>query len=59
MCSPTQKESIFEELINDLRFAFNCRTKTKSVKKKHDNAVYTEEYDYSPQNYNGPDFVQY
>ncbi|UXI16918.1 hypothetical protein NH340_JMT02861 [Sarcoptes scabiei] len=49
-------ESIFEEMIRDLKFAFACQSKTKSVKKKLNDEIYHERYDYSPPNY-GPEFA--
>lgn len=42
-------------MMKDLKFAFACQSKTKSVAKSTD-AIYTDKYDYSPPNY-GPDFA--
>lgn len=42
-------------MMKDLKFAFACQSKTKSVTKSTD-AIYTDKYDYSPPNY-GPEFA--
>ncbi|KAJ6217244.1 hypothetical protein RDWZM_008401 [Blomia tropicalis] len=48
-------ESVFEDMMKDLKFAFACQSKTKNVVKKQDMAYQGSEYD-SPPNY-GPDFA--
>lgn len=43
-------------MIKDLKFAFACQSKTKSVKRSLNDEMYRDQYDYSPPNY-GPDFA--
>ena len=43
-------------MIRDLKFAFACQSKTKNVKKKLNEEIYPDRYDYSPPNF-GPDFA--